>query len=163
MTQEELKRMMRYCPDTGVFIWLRGNGKAVKEGDIVGSYARRSGYRKTKLKHKQWMLHRLAFLYMTGSLPREQVDHINGVKDDNRWSNLRAVSQYENGLNQKKSVLNKSGVPGVCLHKSSGKWQASIWVLRKFKYIGLYENFSEAVTARKSAESLYGYHVNHGR
>jgi len=93
----------------------------------------------------------------------EQIDHINGVRSDNRMVNLRSVSRKENGRNQKKPVTNKSGMPGVRWGKVIGKWTSCIVVDRKIICLGSYRHFEDAAAAKKLAEKHYGFHENHGR
>ena len=92
-----------------------------------------------------------------------QVDHINGIRSDNKWSNLRHATQLENTRNRKKSSRNKSGVTGVIWDKSKEKWQARIGVCGKSITLGRFDDFDSAVISRKLAEVKYGFHKNHGR
>lgn len=108
------------------------------------------------------LAHRLAFLYMEGEFPPDQVDHINGVRTDNSWPNLRMVAAAENQKNMKIAKNNKSGVTGVSWFKSRGKWVADIGVKGKTHRLGYRDSWFEAVCLRKSAENKYGYHRNHG-
>ena len=108
-----------------------------------------------------YFTHRLAFLYMTGSIPKE-VDHINHVKPDNRWKNLRAANRIINGRNRSMHCDNTSGVTGVYWHKKKGKWQAGIRVNDKRIYLGVFKHLEDATAARKTAEARYGFHPNHG-
>ena len=100
ITQAELVENLSYDPDSGVFRRKISNTRAVKAGDIAGSQNGK-GYLTMMVCGRVYKAHRLAFLYMTGSFPPEEVDHINGIRDDNRWANLRAVSHVENSKNQK--------------------------------------------------------------
>lgn len=159
LTQSRLKELLHYCPDTGVFTRLTGNNR-VKVGSIAGCLAG-LGYSQIRIDRKKYYSHRLAFLYIEGAFPKNNTDHINGVKADNRWSNLRAVTQAENLRNQKKRNTNTSGIMGV--HRHKGKWVAQIKVGGKLLYLGFFADFFEACCARKSIELKYGYHPNHGR
>lgn len=86
----------------------------------------------------------------------KQTDHINHNKLDNRKSNLRTVTHRENQLNRKGlQINNTSGATGVYKHKSTGKWTASIKKNNKNVYIGIFETFDEAVSARKGLEDEY--------
>ena len=90
---------------------------------------------------------------MTGSWPIAEIDHINGVKDDNRFKNLREATRTENIRNQKlPRVDNASGVAGVSWYKKYGKWVARIQVHGKRISLGYFSNLCDAVTARKAAE-----------
>ncbi len=90
ITQAELVENLSYDPDSGVFRRKISNTRAVKAGDIAGSQNGK-GYLTMMVCGRVYKAHRLAFLYMTGSFPPEEVDHINGIRDDNRWACLRAV------------------------------------------------------------------------
>lgn len=97
---------------------------------------------------------------MTGEWP-DQVDHINGIRDDNRWCNLRDVDNQGNAKNQKMRSDNKSGVTGVC--RKDGKWLSYIYVKGNRVDLGLLDNLDDAVKIRKQAELKYKFHRNHGR
>ncbi len=122
-----------------------------------------NGYLYASIGRKTYLIHRLAFLYMKGSNPTCIVDHINGVRDDNRWVNLRDVSVSGNAKNRKLTPLNTSGIPGVGWVKGKSKWHARINSDGNAHSIGMYFDFFEACCARKSAELEYGFHINHGR
>lgn len=104
-------------------------------------------------RHKNMFLHR--FLMNVHGSPWQEtvVDHINGDTKDNRKSNLRVVTQSENGSNSKLSVNNTSGVAGVTKHNN--KWVSYIRYKTENIYLGIYENFDDAVEARKKAEEKY--------
>ena len=161
ITQAELKRQLRYEPETGHFYWLEGGGRR-RLGFPAGSLWS-NGYARIWIDGKDYMAHRLAWLYMYGAFPQNQIDHINGNPLDNRILNLRDVDQAENHKNKRRQSNNSSGVTGVRWNKQAGKWVAYINVDGKQIYFGLFEDFFEAVCARKSAENKYGFHENHGR
>ena len=81
------------------------------------------------------------------------VDHINHNKSDNRKNNLRFVTDSQNSMNRCISSHNTSGITGV--NKCNGKWTARIGVNTKRIFLGNYDNFFEAVKARKEAEEKY--------
>ena len=99
---------------------------------------------------------------MTGEFPKEDMDHIDHIKTNNKWSNLREVSNQENHKNLKKNVNNKSGVSGVWWDAQRTKWIAHITVARKKIHLGVFKTKEGAVKARKEAEIKYGFHENHG-
>jgi len=98
-----------------------------------------------------------------GEWPSGQVDHINGVRDDNRIVNMRDVSHQDNCRNAARPRTNTSGVSGVVWDKPHKKWRAEIRANGKMKNLGRFAIFDDAVAVRKSAEVEYGYHPNHGR
>ena len=167
LTQEEVKKLLDYNPDTGEFIWKRREN--VKEtwnsryaGKIAGSY-NQLGYRKLAIHNKTYKLHRVVWLYVYGYWPK-LLDHINGVRDDNRIDNLREVSQSMNRHNM--SLINTkskySELRGVTFCKKVKKWKAQITRDRKCYFIGHYDNPEDAHLAYLEAKIKYhnGYIPN---
>jgi hypothetical protein len=114
-------------------------------------------------KH-DYCAHRMAWLLMTGSWPADEIDHINHVKDDNRWGNLREATHQQNMKNQKMSRLNVSGYTGVSWHRGKKLWEAYIHGdVGKIIPLGSYIDLEAAVAARRAAEIKYDYHPNHGQ
>lgn len=161
MNSKQLKKLLHYDPDTGEFTRrvTRGNSKA---GNVVGCKGNH-GYLVIRIGDKLHLAHVLAYLYMTGHMPETDLDHINGVRDDNRWSNIRLVNRQDNLRNSKRSVKNTSGVTGVSWSSGVSKWYANIGINYKTKNLGYHTDFFEAVCARKSAEVKHNFHENHGR
>lgn len=121
------------------------------------------GYKVGKIFGNLVRAHRIIFAMNHGHWPTEQVDHINGIRSDNRACNLRDVSGSENRRNSANSKKNTSGIIGVNWHKAHQKWRAEIKVDGKGIHIGLFNGIESAALARKSAEITYGFHPNHGR
>jgi HNH endonuclease/AP2 domain len=134
ISHEELKRLLRYDPETGVWTRLTGyrRGRRADSPD-------RQGYRRVRPPGKSYGAHRLAWFYMTSTWPVNDIDHKNGVRDDNRWENLRAATRSQNIANSKLGVRNKSGLKGVSWWKRTGKWRALIEVENKPIYLGLFD------------------------
>lgn len=162
LTQKELKKYMKYIPKTGKLFWKKDRGRTAKKGQQVG-FINKEGYRCTKLFGKEYKIARLIFLYMKGFFPKKQMDHINRIKDDNRWCNLREISQNKNMLNQGATKNSTTGIRGVSPYIYRGKkkttrtWIVSIRTNGKQKTVGYYKNFDEAVLARWKSEVKYGY------
>jgi len=111
------------------------------------------GYVKIKLNGKSYAAHRLAFLYVTGSWPENQVDHINRIRTDNRWENLRKASNAENMLNTVLHKNNISGVPGITWDKILKMWRVNY----RTKYYGVFKRLKDAKIKRKQLEEEDGY------
>lgn len=127
------------------------------------AHASTDGYLCGHLLGPMCKAHRAIWLLYYREWPSDQIDHINGDRGDNRISNLRVVTNAENGKNQRKSKKNTSGVQGVSWDKRYGKWIANITVSGRRKYLGSFSEFDAAVQKRSHAEALYGFHPNHGR
>lgn len=156
LTQESLKEMLHYNPDTGVFTWIKRQG-----GNIAGT-KRQGEYVRIYISGKYYFAHRLAYLYMDGKPPKNDVDHIDHAKGNNRWSNLREVTHSENLRNASTRKTNTSGFNGVCWHKACEKWTASIMFEGKRVNLGYFADKGCAIEARKAANTKYAYHSNHG-
>jgi hypothetical protein len=156
LTIEQLKEVLDYNPDTGVFTWK----KTVNSHAVVGSVAGNqdsSVYIRITIYKKKYAAHRLAFLYMTGEFPKHLVDHINQIKDDNRWTNLRQATVSQNNINSKKQKNNKSGYRGVYWVKKYQVWRVQIKYKSKYITLGSYTDIKEAAEVyKKKALELYG-------
>jgi hypothetical protein len=163
LTHSELKRRLSYDPETGIFRWKIAKRVNIKPGDIAGTD--RGGYVQIVMFRKRYHAHRLAFHWMTGTplSAKEEVDHINGIKGDNRWENLRVVSRGENCKNKAIPRSNSSGAMGVGWDTVKGKWVAHIKVNKRHIHLGYFTDFNQAKSKRESAEKQYGFHPNHGR
>ena len=159
ITQAELKEVLEYNPDTGVFIRVKSNkyfNNRVKVGDVAGS-KNNQRYISIKIKGKTYKAHRLAYLYMTGNFPKNDIDHINHIRDDNRWVNLRDATDLQNGSNRVKHKNNTSGYKGVCWSKLHKKWRARIKYMYKYIHLGLYNTPEEAAEAyKKKSIEIHG-------
>lgn len=128
-------------------------------GDVVGTYDR-GGYCKIGVGGKRYQRHNIIWEMHNGRVPKGYVvDHINHLPDDDRLCNLRLVTVIENNRNRKLPKNNTSGCIGVTWHKRCKKWYVSVGK----EYVGRFDDFFEACCARKSKETLYGYHENSGK
>jgi hypothetical protein len=162
LTQERLKELFHYNPDTGILTRVKTICGGVGVGEEPCRALTSYGYKAVTIDYKKYQIHRLAFLYMTGKFPPHQVDHINGVRHDNRWINLRPATDKENSRNMRKTHRNKSGVSGVRWYENCKKWRAQITASGTMYYLGHYNDWFDAVCARKSAERVHNFHPNHG-
>ena len=116
-----------------------------KDGDLirkdkVAGCLHKTGYRQIKVNNVIYPAHRLVWVYHNGFIDENmQIDHINGIKNDNRIENLRLVTAQQNCFNR--SRLNAKG---YTWNKDVKKWQSSIFVDGKMKYLGLYANEQDA-------------------
>ena len=163
ITQERLKNLYAYNPLSGLFVRLSEPHGRCPIGSVAGKALTIKDYGFIRIDNKLYPAHRLAFLYMTGLMPKNHVDHINGVRGDNRWVNIRDVTPQENQKNVGLQKNNTSGIVGVRWNKNSKKWVATIKHNYKDIYLGQFDNVSDATSARKLAEVKYGFHENHGR
>lgn len=155
--QERLKELLTYDPETGLFTRNEDRG-GYRAGSIAGA-KHSEGYVAICVDKSPQLAHRLAWLYMTGGWPIE-VDHINGVRSDNRWHNLREVNRTLNNANSRMKSNNKSGYKGVCWSAPCQKWRATIKVDGQQMHLGV---FDDPVDAHKAyctaAERHFGTHA----
>lgn len=159
---ERVRECFDYNQDTGVFIWKIRTSNRIRVGDPTGCISTTDGYMYIRLDRRNHVAHRLAWAFVHGYFPPDDVDHINGIRSDNRIGNLREASRAENGQNRKTSSNNKSGVKGVCRHQKSGKWRAQVHFEGKQHFFGLYDSLecaSEA--ARAGREKLHREFARH--
>lgn len=158
MTQNRLKELVHYEPETGIFTHLVSRG-GNKESEEAGHINKINGYLELTLDGKKYKGHRMAFLYMNGNIP-EQIDHKNQIRSDNKWSNMKTSDAQSNMMNKTKYKSNTTGHSGVYLHKESGKFQARIQI-KGTRYTSLHETIEEAVEARKAFKETHGFSINH--
>lgn len=158
--QNAIGELLSYDPETGLLRWKMARGRCAA-GAIAG-YDTGRGYIGVRVNKVCHFAHRIAFLLMVGRFP-DFVDHINGVRSDNRWVNLREVDRSGNGRNMRLPRTNKSGQMGVFWNSGKSKWTARIKVNQRSTHLGHFDNFDEAVSVRKAAERRLGFHANHGR
>lgn len=164
LTQETLKSLLHYNPDTGRFTWLAktSSRSRVEIGGVAGCVDTIHGYRRIMINGKSYLAHRLAWFYMTGSWPESEIDHKNHLRHENQWDNLREVTHKKNQQNQSLYSTNTSGCAGVSWEKDRKKWRALIWIDGKLKNLGRFTDKKEAEAARARADIKYGFHPNHG-
>lgn len=140
ITAEHLRDLLDYSPDTGVFTWILPKSSKIKPGDRAGCRDIQSGYRSIWIAGKGRAEHRLAWLYVYGVWPEGDIDHINGISDDNRITNLRDASTSQNCQNQRRARSdNTSGLIGVKTFRP-GRWQSSIKANGKYIHLGTFDS-----------------------
>ena len=144
LTQERLKELLSYDPETGLFSNLTRRGVRAPKGGVAGT-KNHKGYIAILIDKKIYLAHRLAWLYVYGEFPEKTIDHINEIKDDNRIINLRSVTNSENQQNISiLKITNTSGFRGVSWNKKIKKWAATISINGKSSHLGSFNTAEEA-------------------
>lgn len=162
ITLQELKEILEYNPNTGVFVWLKSLSNKGKAGSQAGSLDA-YGYRQIMIRGKNYKASHLAWLYTYGVYPTLFIDHINELegKDSNRIGNLREATNLQNSYNKGVRSTSESGYKCVYRRKDTGKYSAYIKVNGKRESLGCYLTAEEAALAYiKRAEEVHGefYH-----
>jgi hypothetical protein len=160
LTAERLRECLLYNPDTGEFRWLVDRGSNAREGTGAGAI-NTDGYRVITLCGREYRAHRLAWLYMTGEWPADEVDHRNLIRDDNRWDNLREATPAQNKCNSSRRRHNAAGVKGVYRSRRCGRWRAVIVVHGRKIHLGYFDHINDAAAAY--AEAAVQYHGEFAR
>ena len=171
---EYISSRISYNPETGSLTWLSRSGDdhgtkvfnaryAGKECGRIGNH----GYIRITIKvngaNHYVSAHRAAWFCMYGRCPDGEIDHINGVKTDNRISNLRDVTGSTNQRNRRMCATNTSGVTGVHWCKRKSKWRAEVWTKRKQNYLGMFDSIDDAAAAVLSFREKNGFTDRHGK
>lgn len=146
ITQQRLKEVLYYHPKSGDFVWLIDSVRA-SVGEQAGTLD--GGYIRIKIDGKKYRAHRLAWLYMMGEMPVDQVDHEDRVKHHNDWDNLREANGVQQNGNKDLQRNNTCGERGVSLWK--GKWRAVIYKAKKQQFLGYFESKDDAAVAYRAA------------
>lgn len=163
-TQQELKNLLHYDPETGYFTWLKCNPYYHNMPSNFRAGGRtQKGYIEIRIGRKGFKAHRLAWVYMHGEMPEDQIDHINGIKDDNRIANLRPASNSENCRNRPKAKHNTSGHKGIYWVADHNKWRVIIRFNDKNHHFGYFKDKDDAIAeANRAREELHRHFANHG-
>lgn len=165
ITQSELKKLFHYDKKTGLFTRISAG---IYQKYLIGNVSKClcDGYVIIGINKKLYKAHRLAVLYVDGYLPEYpafEIDHINHIRDDNRWDNIRVISKGENCKNIKLLTNNTSGFTGVRWNKKEKRWKVSVTHNSSFIHLGYFDDKQEAINARKEANKKFGFHANHGQ
>lgn len=153
--RDRLLHLLDYNQETGVFTWRNPTTPCVRVGQRAGTI-QSGGYVQIKLDKVNYLAHRLAWLYIYGTWPTEQIDHKNRVRHDNRILNLRDCTRPENLQNTGTPCNNTSGVKGVDQRtRRDGErlWRARIGVKGRSRHLGYFPTFAEAVAKRRAVET----------
>lgn len=154
ITAQQLKQILEYFPDTGLFVWKSTNSRKVKIGQVAGTEGPRGISINSTLFGRPMLAHRLAWLYMTGVFPAEGmvIDHRDRNPFNNIFSNLRLCTQRQNTWNQGLKKGNTTGVKGVNL-LPSGRYHARIRTIEGIKLLGNFKTIEEAARAVAAART----------
>jgi hypothetical protein len=155
LTQNELKEILNYNSDTGIFTRRKNTGRRYKKGEITGNL--NNGYVQIMIKGKQYLAHRLAWLYVYGYFPENFVDHKDRIKHHNWIDNLREVTNQCNIRNVGNYKNNTSGVKGISYYKNRNRWVANIFINGKRIDLRFCKSFDEAVCYRLAAEQCVNW------
>jgi hypothetical protein len=144
MDAQYIKSILHYDPLTGIFVWIKTLSVSGQSGNVAGSI-KNTGHREIQIGKRKYKAHRLAWLYMTGSWPELELDHINGNPSDNRMVNLREVSHRVNGQNRPEHRAGK--LLGATYNKKAKKWYSQIMTDGKIRHIGSFDTEIEASKA----------------
>ena len=154
LTAEHLRRVLIYDPFTGLWKWREGGkGRPLEPDWWPGTLGGKPGRQYYAIGIGRWprYAHRLAFLYMTGEWPKQEIDHVDGDRTNNRWSNLREADHSQNKYNTGLRGHNTTGFRGVYFRKNEGKWHARIKVGDRRVSLGLFSSPEEASIAYEAA------------
>jgi hypothetical protein len=155
LTAARLRELLHYDETTGLFTWLVSRSIAVKAGAIAGKPPKDAGYCYVFVDGYLYAAHRLAWLYMTGQWPVGLIDHKDGIRCNNAFSNLRDVTHRQNSENKRKArVDSKTGLMGVTYHAKNRKFQARIQTEGRSRSLGYYPTAEEAHAAYLTEKRL---------
>lgn len=154
LTHERLKEVLHYCPDTGHWTWLVKAGSRMP-GARAGTKNISHGYVLRIIEGRKFAEHRLAWFYMTGKWPTAQIDHKDGVRSNNRWSNLREANDAENRQNMAKKKGTVSRLQGVTWFGRDQCWMARIGLNYKSIFLGYHDTQEGAHKAYLEAKACH--------
>jgi hypothetical protein len=155
-TKAEIDAWVRYDPDAGRFYRLADAGRWYRAGQELTGTINSKGYIMLGFRGRPISAARTAFLLMDGKWPEAIVDHINGVRDDNRWRNLRLATASQN-CSHRTGRIGKSGFRGVKVHpgNKTNPYFANITVEGKIMHLGFFPTPEEAAQAYRKAATIH--------
>lgn len=172
--QALLTQLLDYDPKTGILLWrsrppemfsairYQTQWNTRYAGQQAFTATNRYGYKVGAVNNKVYRACRI-IIKLVYNLDPENVDHIDGNRQNDSLENLRPITARENQLNMRRGKANNSGIIGVCWDKQRQKWTATITVHRKTINLGRFDDKQEAIQIRQQAEKDHGFHANHGR
>lgn len=154
ISHSRLKELLHYNPETGVWTWLRATSARKPAGSEAGD-VKPSGYRLIGVDGVRYRAHRLAWFYVTETWPDSLIDHIDGIRSNNAFSNLRLANCQQNAANSKISKNNTSGYKGVYWLKQRSLWAAKVNVGPKQIYLGSFQKAEDAARAYEQGAKRY--------
>jgi hypothetical protein len=139
LTAERLRAVLEYEPTSGNWTWRRTTSNRAVAGRPAGKLGK-IGYVRIGVDGHRYLAHRLAWLYMTGEWPSDEIDHKDTDGSNNRWNNLRAATSQQNKYNLSINSRNKLGLKGVCFDPRKGRYRASIRIESRQKFLGYFES-----------------------
>ena len=172
-TPETLRQLLRYEPETGRLFWrergqewFKGSANFSREtncqtwnkrysGSETFTRICRNGYLLGTIFNAKFLAHRVAWAVHHGAWPDGEIDHANGIENDNRISNLRLATRNQNLTNRKVRSTSVTGLKGVSFHKQRGRYRAEITVAGKGVHLGLFDSAEDAAEAYRQASAKY--------
>lgn len=154
---------LNYNPETGILTWRRSPGPRSPEDSVAGSL-NGDGYLTIQFSNKSYQAHRIAWYLHYKTDPGElEIDHDNGIKTDNRISNLRPATHQQNSFNSTKSSTNTSGIKGISWDSKSASWRARVMINSKSVHVGRFHTIEQAQKAIEFKRlELHKEFANHG-
>jgi hypothetical protein len=153
VTSDYVRKIFTYDTSDGYLRWKISKQRIIK-GNIAGYVNKSDGYRYIGIDHCEFLASRIVWLWMTGEWPRCQIDHIDGIRDNNKWSNLREATNSQNNMNRRSLAKNNTtGVKGVDIRR--GKYRVRITVDSREIVVGRFVSLERAKAARRFAEMEY--------
>lgn len=175
ISPEVLRSLVAYSPDTGALVWRERPASSFKAPHMAACWNRNyagqpalaalnsEGYGTGSVLGERMKAHRVAWAIQTGQWPKGEVDHLNGVRSDNRWANLRDVPRSRNQRNARMQRNNTSGATGVTWRGDRQKWRADMSLNGRYVFLGEFARKEDAERARIAAQRQNGFTDRHGK
>jgi len=152
--QEQLKEILDYNENTGIFIWKNPNPRSHYKSGTKAGGIKPDGYMHVTINKQSYIGHHLAWFYVYGEWP-SKIDHIDGNRSNNAISNLRLTTAYQNSWNMKITKRNTSGIKGISWYKATKKWSVEIMAQGKKIFLGRFEDLEFAELIVNEARAKY--------